>query len=94
MKRNSSEIIKFLFMMGNMSTINTVLSDEDIELICMEFNTECHKEIVIEEDDIEEQIGARNLTNPSSSPARRWLRLWVTSITARPRCWIPSGKPM
>ncbi|EOS61027.1 translation initiation factor IF-2 [Firmicutes bacterium M10-2] len=57
MKRNSSEIIKFLFMMGNMSTINTVLSDEEIELICMEFNVTVHKEIVIEEDDIEEQIG-------------------------------------
>ncbi len=54
--KNSSEIIKFLFMMGNMSTINTVLSDEDIELICMEFNVEVHKEIVVAEDDIEEQI--------------------------------------
>lgn len=59
MKRNSSEIIKFLFMMGNMSTINTVLSDEDIELVCMQFHVEPHKEIVIEEDDIEEQINAR-----------------------------------
>lgn len=56
LKRNSSDIIKFLFMMGNMSTINTVLSDEDIELICMEFNCEAHKEVVIDEDDIEEQI--------------------------------------
>lgn len=68
MKRNSSEIIKFLFMMGNMSTINTVLSDEDIELICMEFNTECHKEIVIEEDDIEEQIGAREFDESQLKP--------------------------
>lgn len=56
LKRNSSDIIKFLFMMGNMSTINTVLSDEDIELICMEFNCEAHKEVLIDEDDIEEQI--------------------------------------
>ena len=54
--KNSSEIIKFLFMMGNMSTINTVLSDEDIELICMNFNVEVHKEIVVDEDDIEEQL--------------------------------------
>lgn len=54
--KNSSEIIKFLFMMGNMSTINTTLSDEDIELICMEFNVEVHKEVVIAEDDIEEQL--------------------------------------
>ncbi|CDD50369.1 translation initiation factor IF-2 [Firmicutes bacterium CAG:308] len=55
--KNSSEIIKFLFMMGNMSTINTVLSDDDIELICMEFGVEVHKEVIINEDDIEEQIG-------------------------------------
>lgn len=54
--KNSSEIIKFLFMMGNMSTINTVLSDEDIELICMEFGVEVHKEVIVDEDDIEEQI--------------------------------------
>ena len=54
--RNSSEIIKFLFLMGNMSTINTVLSDDDIELICAEFNVEVHKEIIIEEDDIEDQL--------------------------------------
>ena len=55
--KNSSEIIKFLFMMGNMSTINTVLSDDDIELICMEFGVEVYKEVIIDEDDIEEQIG-------------------------------------
>lgn len=59
MKRNSSEIIKFLFMLGNMSTINTTLSDEDIELICMNFNVTPHKEIIIDEDDIEEQISNR-----------------------------------
>lgn len=59
MKRNSSEIIKFLFMLGNMSTINTTLSDEDVELICMEFNVTPHKEIIVDEDDIEEQISSR-----------------------------------
>lgn len=56
MHRTSSEIIKFLFMMGNMSTINTNLSEEDIELICMEFNVKATKEVVVEEDDIEEQL--------------------------------------
>lgn len=59
MKRNSSEIIKFLFMLGNMSTINTTLTDEDIELICMEFNVTPHKEVIVDEDDIEEQISTR-----------------------------------
>lgn len=56
MHKNSSEIIKFLFLLGNMSTINTVLSDDDIELICAEFNVEVHKEIIIEEDNIEDQL--------------------------------------
>lgn len=56
MHKNSSEIIKFLFLLGNMSTINTVLSDDDIELICAEFNVEVHKEVIIEEDNIEDQL--------------------------------------
>ena len=68
MKRNSSEIIKFLFMMGNMSTINTTLSDEDIELICMQFNVTCNKEVVIEEDDIEEQISNREFKEEDLKP--------------------------
>ena len=56
MHKNSSEIIKFLFLLGNMSTINTVLSDDDIELICAEFNVEVHKDVIIEEDNIEDQL--------------------------------------
>ncbi|MCF0246628.1 MAG: translation initiation factor IF-2 [Ileibacterium sp.] len=68
MKRNSSEIIKFLFMMGNMSTINTTLSDEDIELICMQFNVTPNKEVVIDEDDIEEQISNREFKDEDLKP--------------------------
>lgn len=54
LNRNASEIIKLLFMMGTMVTINSTLDDENIELVCMEFNVECRKEIIIEEDDLEE----------------------------------------
>lgn len=56
LNRNASEIIKLLFMMGTMVTINSTLDDENIELVCMEFNVETHKEIIIEESDFEEQI--------------------------------------
>ena len=63
MHKNSSEIIKFLFLLGNMSTINTVLSDDDIELICAEFNVEVHKEVIIEEDNIEDQLDTIRNTN-------------------------------
>lgn len=56
LNRNASEIIKLLFMMGNMVTINSTLDDETIELVCMEWNVECTKEIIIEESDLEEQM--------------------------------------
>lgn len=59
MKRNSSELIKFLFLLGNMSTINTPLSDDEIELICDEFKVTATKEVVVDEDDIEDQIANR-----------------------------------
>lgn len=56
LNRNASEIIKLLFMMGTMVTINSTLDDETIELVCMEWNVECTKEIIIEESDLEEQM--------------------------------------
>lgn len=58
LNRNASEIIKLLFMMGTMVTINSTLDDETIELVCMEFNVECHKEIIIEESDFEEMMNS------------------------------------
>lgn len=54
--KNSSDIIKLLFMMGTMVTINTMLDDETIQLVCMEFEIEFTKEIIIEEDDLEELL--------------------------------------
>ena len=56
LNRNASEIIKLLFMMGTMVTINSSLDDETIELICMEFNVECEKEVVVDETDFEELL--------------------------------------
>ena len=42
--RNSSDIIKLLFMLGKMVTINSPLDDENIELVCMEYGIEATKE--------------------------------------------------
>lgn len=52
--KNASDVIKFLFLMGNMATINTTLDDETIELYCMENGIEVHKEIIIEEFNFED----------------------------------------
>ena len=54
MHKQASEIIKFLFLLGNMATINTILDDENIELVGMEFGIEVHKENIVEEFNFEE----------------------------------------
>lgn len=53
--KNASDIIKFLFLLGNMVTINTILDDENVELICMEYSVEVTKEIIVEEFNFEDQ---------------------------------------
>ena len=35
--KNASDIIKLLFMLGKMMTINSPLDDENVELVCMEY---------------------------------------------------------
>ena len=43
-ERNASDIIKILFMLGKMVTINTSMDEESIQLVCMELNVEATKE--------------------------------------------------
>jgi len=51
-----SEVIKILFMMGKMVTINTSLDSETVELICMEYDIESSIEVIKEEDSLEDDI--------------------------------------
>ena len=44
LNKNSAEIIKLLFMLGHMATINSSLSDEMVELICLEYGLEAVKQ--------------------------------------------------
>ena len=50
--RNASEVIKILFMLGKMVTINSLLDDESVELVCLEFNITPKKVDPIEEDSL------------------------------------------
>ncbi len=54
LNKNSSDIIKLLFMLGKMVTINTNLDDETIQLICMEYNVEVTKEEAVDADSLED----------------------------------------
>ena len=43
--KTPANIIKVLFLLGTMVTINSSLSDEQVELICLEFGIEAKKEV-------------------------------------------------
>lgn len=49
-----ANIIKVLFMLGTMVTINSSLDDEQVELICLEYGYEAKKKIVVSEINFEE----------------------------------------
>ena len=50
---SSSDIIKFLFLQGKMININTVLDDELIGLVCLEFGYDFEKKIIVAAEDLE-----------------------------------------
>ena len=50
--KNASDIIKVLFMLGKMVTINSSLDDENVELVCMEFGIDATKEEARDDDDL------------------------------------------
>ncbi len=56
LNRNSSDIIKLLFMLGKMVTINSSLDDESVQLICMDFGVEATKEEIVEEFALEDEV--------------------------------------
>ena len=49
-----ANIIKVLFMLGTMVTINSSLNDEQVELICMEYGLECKKVVPVSEVNFED----------------------------------------
>lgn len=44
-----ANVIKVLFLLGTMVTINSSLNDEQVELICLEYGCECEKHIPVDE---------------------------------------------
>lgn len=44
-----ANIIKVLFLLGTMVTINSSLNDEQVELICLEYGCECEKHVPVDE---------------------------------------------
>ncbi|MEG0366466.1 MAG: translation initiation factor IF-2 [Coprobacillus sp.] len=49
-----ANVIKVLFMLGTMVTINSALNDEQVELICLEYGYETQKKVIVSEVNFEE----------------------------------------
>ena len=49
-----ANVIKVLFMLGTMVTINSSLDDEQVELICLEYGYEAKKKVVVSEINFED----------------------------------------
>lgn len=49
-----ANVIKVLFMLGTMVTINSSLNDEQVELICVEYGLECKKVVPVSEVNFED----------------------------------------
>ena len=56
LNKSAADIIKLLFMMGTMVTINTALDDDTVALICMEYEVEASKIEKVDEFTIEDDI--------------------------------------
>lgn len=54
LNKNSSDLIKLLFLLGKMVTINSNLDDETVQLICIEYNVEVTKEEPVDENSLED----------------------------------------
>ena len=54
LKKNASEIIKLLFMLGKMVTINSIMDDDLVELVCLEFGVDVIKEEIFDETSLED----------------------------------------
>mgnify|MGYP004540258531 FL=1 len=48
-----ANVIKVLFLLGTMVTINSSLNDEQVELICLEYGCECEKHVPVDEVNVE-----------------------------------------
>ena len=52
--RNASDIIKVLFLLGKMVTINTSMDEESIQLVCLDFGVEATLEEIVDLDSLED----------------------------------------
>ncbi len=89
-----SEVVKALFKMGVMATINQTIDHDTAVLVVEELG---HTPVADNQNNAEDTLAAHTqsaeLEGEKKSRVRRWSPSWATSITARPRCSTTSVAP-
>src|SRR5215216_6714150 len=85
----AAQIIKIMMGLGQMVQITQSLSDEEVELIGAELGREITVKHAADEEELPEVFED---AEADLGRGRRWSRSWVTSTTARRRCWTRSGR--
>ncbi len=83
-----ADVVKALFKMGVMATINQVIDHDTAVLVVEELG---HNAVRAEETDRRNDAVRGSKCRATRKRVRRSSRSWATSITARPRCSITSA---
>ncbi len=91
MKKTAAEVIKTLLKNGVMATVNQTIDFDTAEFVAVELGCKVEREVVVT---IEERlIDDHQDTEDELVPRSRSSSSWVTSTTARQRCWTRCGTP-
>ena len=91
MAEKGADLVKALFNMGMMVTVNQTIDQDTAELLVEEFG---HNIKRVSESDVDIDIDrATSIPRKRCSRARRWSPSWAMSITARPACSTRCAAP-
>ncbi len=91
MSERAVDVIKLLMKQGQMAKITDVIDADTAELVAEELG---HTVKRVAESDVEEGLFDTPDTDEHWSRVRRSSPSWAMSITAKPRCSMPSAMPM
>jgi len=88
--KTSAEIIKKLFLLGNMATINSEIDFDTASLVCADFDITLEKKPEVTAED---QLTAENFDDSEENlqPRPPVVTIMGTSTTARRPCWTTSA---
>ena len=92
MAEKGADLVKALFNMDMMVTVNQTIDQDTAELLVEEFGHNIQR---VSESDVDiKQTTRKPILRKHCVRARLWSRSWATSITARQACSMRCEEPM